>query len=266
MFASGGAAGSAGSNSGFYLASRPGTFVFYLSLTDSGSAVSGYLEAIRASRSGPDGQTRTQTFATYTRDALSFGNYTATRTPDGYTLTGMTPDGQVVQQHFVRSSVQEINKSIAALSASVNHARAQLAPPPAKTMATTPQRSAPLSAADSGRLARAQAAIDAATAQVATSKDAIDRLAALARQARAEANAAIDEPGVTFAQNQKRVQAMNLADQAELTVVDARRQADVSAAALDAAKAAIADLRTRIAKGPAHGSAPNAVSDEGAGP
>jgi hypothetical protein len=234
----------ADTQSGFYLANRPGSFVQYLSLNDSGRSVSGFLEAIRAAGDAPDGQTRSQIFARSSGSALSFGNASAVRTSDGYTLTWMTPEGKLQQQHFVRSNVGAVNSAIAALASSVSHNRAQTGADSERAELRTYNAS---SVDDTARLARAQVALDAATSQVADAQRAEDRLAALAKKARADANAAIDKPGVSLAINQSRIDAMRIADDAEQSVVAGQRSVDVASGTLDAAKTEVNRLRVRIA-------------------
>jgi hypothetical protein len=188
VFALCGAAGAADSESGFYLAYSPGAFVQYLAVTDTGRDVSAYLEAIRATPGASTGITRTQIFGRRNGGALAFGAYTATRTPNGFTLTSMTQEGQVIQQSFARTSVAAINASIAALSTSVNRTRAQYAQSNVKAEIRNYDAA---SADDSARLGKAQSAVDAATAELTAAQATADRLAAIARQTRADANAAI---------------------------------------------------------------------------
>ena len=245
VFAFSGAAGAADSQSGFYLAYSPGIFVQYLSVSDTGRDESGYLEAIRATRGASAGVTRTQTFGKRNGAALSFGAYTATKTANGFTLTAITQEGRVVQQSFARTSVAAINASIAALSTSVDRSRAQFAQSNAKTEIRNYDAS---SAEDSARLAKAQAAVDAATAQLVSAQTIADRLAALARQARADANAALDKPGVSLAQNQGRIDAMKIADDAEQNVVGAQRSLNGAQNSVASAKAEVLRLRLRIAE------------------
>jgi hypothetical protein len=238
------AASYADTHAGFYLANRPGNFVQYLSLSDSGASVGGFLEAIRATTGTPDGQTRLQTFARTSGSSLSFGGASATRTSDGYTLTWMTPEGKLAQQHFVRSSVGAVNAAIAALAASVSRNRAQSDIASSRAQWRTYTASA---GDDTARLGRAQAALDAATAAVSDAQRAQDRLTALSKKALADANAAIDKPGVSLAINQERIAAMRTADDAEQSVVAAQRSFDIATSALDVAKAEVARLRGRIA-------------------
>jgi hypothetical protein len=244
VFALSGAAGAADSASGFYLAYSPGAFVQYLAVNDTGRDVSGYLEAIRATPGAAAGITRTQTFGRSNGASLAFGAYTATRTSNGFTLTSMTQEGQVIQQSFTRASVAAINASIAALSSSVNRTRAQFAQSNVKAEIRNYDA---VSADDSARLGKAQAAVDAATIDLTAAQAAADRLAAVARQCRADANAAIDKPGVSLAQNQERINAMKIADDAEQSVVNAQRSVNVAQSAVIGAKAEVLRLRSRIA-------------------
>ena len=245
VFALSGAAGAADSASGFYLAYSPGSFVQYLAVNDTGRNVSGYLEAIRATPGAAAGITRTQTFGRSNDGSLAFGAYTATRTSNGFTLTSMTQQGQVMQQTFARASVAAINASIAALSSSVNRTREQSAQSSAKTEIRNYDAG---SADDSARLGKAQAAVDAASVDLTAAQAAADRLAAIARQYRADANATLDKPGVRLAQNQERINAMKIADDAEQNVVNAQRSVNVAQSAAIGAKAEVLRLRSRIAE------------------
>ncbi len=245
VFAFSGAARAADSQSGFYLAYSPGIFVQYLSVNDTGRDVSGYLEAIRATPGASAGVTRTQTFGKRNGTALSFGAYTATKTANGFTLTAIMQDGRVVQQSFARTSVAAINASIAALSTSADRNRAQFAQNNVKAEIRSNDNS---SAEDSAQLVKAQAAVDAATAQLVSTQTIADRLATLARQARADANAAIDKPGVSLAQNQGRIDAMKIADDAEQNVVSAQRNVNGAQNSVMTAKAEVLRLRLRIAQ------------------
>ena len=187
---------------------------------------------------------RSQTFARNSGNVLSFGNASATRTSDGYTLTWITAEGKLAQQHFVRSSVGAVNAAIAALASSVNRNREQTDIASARAQWRTYTATA---GDDTARLARAQAALDAATVAVADAQRAEDRLTGLSKKARADANAAIDKPGVSLALNQSRIDAMRTADDAEQSVVAAQRSFNVATSALDAAKAEVVRLRGRIA-------------------
>lgn len=232
--------------SGFYLAVSPGISVEYLSLIDTGPAVTGYMEAIRAAPTSVEGQTRVQTFSRGGAGILSFGSSTAIRTSNGYTVTSMTPQGQLVQQRFVRSDARAVNAAILALSVSVsrNRVKSQLdaARADARALNVT-------SSDDVARLTKAQLAVDAASAQLTDAQRTADRLSLLSRQARADANAAIDKPGVSLAQNQGRITAMKTADDAEQNVIIAQRTAAAAATSLAAARAEVARLRLRIADG-----------------
>lgn len=245
VFAFSGVAGAADSLSGFYLAYSPGIFVQYISVNDTGRDVSGYLEAIRATPGSTPAISRTQTFGKGNGAALSFGAYTATKTANGFTLTEITQEGRVVQQSFARTSVAAINASIAALSMSVDRSRAQFAQRNLKAEIRTNEA---MSAQDSAQLAKAQAALDAANAQLVSTQTVADRLSAIARQARADANAAIDKPGVSLAQNQARIQAMKIADDAEQNVVNAQRNLNGAQTAVITAKAEMQRLHLAIAQ------------------
>ena len=245
VFAYGGVARAAESQLGFYIAYSPGVFVQYLSVNETGRDVSGYLEAIRATPGAAAGVTRTQTFGKRNGSALFFGPFTATKTANGFTLTAMTPEGRVVQESFARTSVAAINASIAALSSSVDRSRAQFAQSNLKADTRTSDAS---STDDSAQLAKAQAAADSANAQLVAAQTVADHLSALARQARADANAAIDKPGVSLAQNQGRINAMKIADDAEQSLVSAQRNVNGAQNYVMTAKAEVLRLRLRIAQ------------------
>ena len=241
------APGFADTESGFYLANSPGNSVQYLSLIDTGRFVSGYLEAIRVTPATADGQTRVQTFSSPGTGALSFGTSMAVRTANGYILTSMTPEGQVVQQRFAKANAQTVNAAILALSVSVSRARAKSQLDSARASARTYSA---MSSDDAARLAKAQIAVDTASAQLSDAQRSADRLSTLARQARADANAAIDKSGVSLAQNQSRIAAMKTADDAEQSVIIAQRTANIASNALGVARAEVARLRLQMANVP----------------
>ncbi len=228
----------------YYLAYRPGVSVQYLSLNESGANVSGYMEAVVPSATAAGGQSRVQTYSSSSGTTLSFGAFHARRTADGYTLTTMTRDGIIIEVRFVRSSALVVNASLVALSASVG--RNRLAADRVSGNAELKDDNA-ISALDSLELAKAQIAIDTAAALLDTAQTKAQRLTASARQARVAANAAMDMSGVSLQQNQNRMVAMKMADDAEQNVTIARHSADLAATDVGTAKAAVVQLRLRIA-------------------
>ncbi len=172
------------------------------------------------------------------------------RDGDGYVLTFAASTGQVDEERFSRATIGRVNGSVAALSASVarmqaqndlNVARAELT---ADTSAT---------GAQGERLAQAQRIIDISRNAQTDLQRRADALWAVARKLRLDANAAINTPGASFAQNQRSVGAMKIADDAALSARAAQHDADaagqnamLAAADLTALNASIAALTERV--------------------
>jgi hypothetical protein len=203
------------------------------------------LEQIEMSPTAPDGQIRTQTFVKRRGSVLQFGSRVLTRVGRGYEMTTTTQDGRLEQTVFVRSTAGSVNSSIVALSASVNHKRVQT---DLQSAAAELRTYGVISADDSRRLARAQLEVASAAAELRKAQLMADRLSAVARQAHSEANAKIDEPGVSFQQNQARLAALNAADAAEQNAVLAQHAADVAGTALSTALADVTALQTHLAQ------------------
>jgi multidrug efflux pump subunit AcrA (membrane-fusion protein) len=234
-----------GTQTGFYLAVKPGVSVEYLSLNDTGIEVTGYLEQIVVSGTAPDGQVRTQTFAKRRDGVLTFGPHVLTRVARGYEMTSTSPDGRIEETVFVPVAPRSVNASIVALSTSVNRHRIEI---DRLASAAALRTYSAMSADDSRRLARAQLEVASAAAELRRAQLAADRSSALARQARSLANAKIDEAGVSLEQNQSRLSAMNAADAAELNAVVAQRMADVAGTALNASVSNVATLQIHLAQ------------------
>lgn len=227
---------------GFYLDDSPGRFVEYLSVNESSHDVVGYFEAIHSSSSAADGQSRTQIFATLRGNVLSFGKYIAERTGEGFTLTAMSPEGEVVQRRFVRASVQSVNASIVAFQKSVILSRIRAA---VVAKNVDMNRNETVSVDDAGLLRQAEAKVNAARAELDAARSVAERVSAAALKARVEANAAIEQPGASLAENQIRMAAMNLAGNAEQNEAVAEHRVDIAATALGTARAEVARLRSR---------------------
>ncbi len=228
----------------YFLAYQPGVSVQYLALDNSGSNASGFLETVRLASAAPGGESRVQTFSNSGGSSLSFGTNRARRTAQGYTLTTMTQGGNIVELRFVRSTASAINASISALSTRVGRNRIA-----ADRVSGNSQLkdNKTLSAIDVEQLAAGQVAIDAAATLLNAAQVKADRLRTSARQARLAANATIDETGVSLAQNQRRMVAMTIADDAEQAVIIAQHLADLAAMDYHTARAVVVQLRLRIA-------------------
>ena len=232
-------------NSGFFLAYSPGRYVQYIALDRSGRDVSGYLEAISVSPNSPDGQARTQTFAKRDGDSLVFGDAVASTTSQGYVVSATAPNGFITQVRFLPASPRDVNAAIAALSASASRARYVSE----RSAASAEVRSySKMSVEDSDRLAAAQSAIETAAAQLSDSQRAGERLSAVARQARLDADAAVNRPGVSYAQNQSRLIALRIAEDAEQAVVVAQHVTDVASTVVGTARAEVGKLRLQFAR------------------
>jgi hypothetical protein len=230
---------------GFYLSCKPGVSVEYLSLNDTGLAVTGYLEQIEVSATAPDGQLRTQTFATRHGGVLRFGSHIVTRVGRGYEMTSTSPDGRIDEVVFLPVNPRSVNAAIVALSASVSRKRTEL---DRLSAASALRMYGAMSADDSRRLARAQLDVASAAAELRRAQLAADRSSDVARQARSLADAKIDEAGVSLELNQSRLSAMNAADAAEQNAVLAQHIADVAGAALNRSLADVATLQIHLAR------------------
>ncbi len=239
-------------DSGFYLAYSPGKYVQYIALVRSGRNVSGYLEAIRVSAKSPDGQLRTQSFAKRNGESLVFGEAVASATSQGYVVSATAPNGSITQLRFLPASAQAVNAAITAQSASVSRARYLSDRSAASAEVRLYSK---MSAEDSARLASAQSAIEAAAAALTESQRTGDHLSAVARQARLDADAAVNRPGVSFAQNQTRLIALRIADDAEQAVVVAQHVTDVAGAVVATTRAEIDKLRLHFAQAAARAGA-----------
>jgi hypothetical protein len=253
----GGAANGAESLTGVYLSNSPGK-VEYLSLTDSGqSAAVGFFEALHA-LSSVAVPSRTKIFSTRVGNTLRFGRYTAMRTADGFILTSVSEDGGILQEHFIRSTVADVNNSVVALQESaIRHSKGD-----SRFVKIGLSHGSSVSSSDTSQLWKAQADINTAQAQLSDAQDSASRMCTLATQARAAANAAINEPGVSLAQNQGRMQAMTRADEAEQNEVAAEHRL----VAVAGARADVERLRSRVAKAATHTLSIDRPSTNEAGP
>jgi hypothetical protein len=242
VVAAGPSAGIADTQTGFYLARSPGS-VRYLSLDGSTESVTGFLEEITIDQSGSDGEVRTQTYARRAGNSLFFGNYTATRSAHGYTLTSVTRTGRNVQQHFIQTTVPAINASVDALSTLADRLRVRADIVSTKNQLT---RYAAMSSLDAARLSSAQARFEEASLALGNAQRSADRLSALARVARTLANAAVDRPGVSLEENRNRINALTSADEAEQNAVIAQRASVLAANAVDVGTADVVALRSHL--------------------
>ncbi len=237
--------GRADTVSAFYLDSGSNaTSVKYLTLDGWGNDANGFLEAVQATGSAQNAAERSQVFAKRSGKSLTFGTYQAIRTADGYTLTSIDQGGNIDRRYFVLSTAPAINNAIGALLARLGNNRVQS---DRLTGKAELRHDNSVAAAASARLNRGQAALGGAAARLTAAQGLADNLSASAAQARVVADAAMNQPGATLAQNQTRMTAMQTADDAEQNVTVAQQAAEDAASAVTAAKADLARLQYHLA-------------------
>lgn len=245
VFLGSGATSIASPRSVEYLSTSPGHYVEYLSLTVSGNSVMGFLESVHVSKAARDQVDRTMTpvSAKNNGDVILFGDRTATRTAEGYTLTYPTSTGEAGQQRFTRSTIEQINTSIRDLWRGTKQDRTLSETAKAKAELKT------IAAAivfEASRIAKYQSILDTAIAQQADFQRRADPLVTIARALRDKALAVIATAGADWSQNRSRIDAMKKADDAEEAARIAQREADSVSAAASAAKADLIEARIRM--------------------